>query len=310
MLMAMSVNVSAIGSKRMSKQLRDDYRFCRKIMQQASRNYTFASLFLPRSVRRHVEALYGLMRVGDDRVDVSHAGFDTPSLAIDDWEREYYRAFETGDSVYPVMRAYVDTAKRFAIPVDTMAPYFQAMRDDLTVTRFETFDDLVRYMHGSAVPVGRGMTYILDVMEPHSFEDALPMADSLAIAMQLTNFWRDIREDWERGRVYIPREDLLRFGYSENDIAEHRVNDAFAELLEFEFARTEQYYRQAREGVAMLLRGRLGVLGALRIYHAVLDEIRRRHYDVYSGRAGAGLLKRTAIIAQTWWSKSDSHKGF
>ena len=308
--MAMSGNISAIASKRMSKQLRDDYRLCRKIMRQASRNYTFASLFLPRSVRRHVEALYALMRVGDDRVDVSHAGFDTPLKAIDNWEHEYYRAFETGDSAHPVVRAYVDTAIRFAIPVDTMAPYFQAMRDDLTVKRFETFDDLVQYMHGSAVPVGRGMTYILGVTEPHSFEEALPMADSLAIAMQLTNFWRDIREDWDRGRIYIPCEDLERFGYSEKDIAEHRVNGAFAELLEFEFDRTERYYRQAREGVSMLMRGRLGVLGSLRIYHAVLDDIRRRRYDVYSGRAGAGLLKRAAIIARTWWSESDSHKGF
>lgn len=308
--MAMSGKIRAPESEPASKQLRRDYRYCRRIMRQASRNYTFASLFLPRSVRRHVEALYALMRVGDDRVDVSHSGFETPLAAIDDWEREYYRAFETGDSSHPVMRAYIDTAKRFAIPVDTMAPYFSAMRDDLTVSRFETFDGLLRYMHGSAVPVGRGMTYILGVTEPIAFADALPMADSLAIAMQLTNFWRDIREDWERGRVYLPQEDMEQFGYSEKDIAEHRVNTEFVELLEYEFERTERYYREATAGIPMLARGRLGVLGSLRIYHAVLDDIRRRHYDVYSKRAGAGFFRRTAIITRAWLSHPESTNDF
>lgn len=115
-----------------------DYAACRTIMLNASRNYSIASRFLPADRRRHVEALYALLRVGDDRVDVSHEGFDTALAAINDWERAYWHAFETGTSPHPVMRAYLDTAARFEIPPGVLAPYFRAMRDDLTVTRFPT----------------------------------------------------------------------------------------------------------------------------------------------------------------------------
>ena len=190
----------------------EDYAAGRRLMRAASKNYSFASNFLPPDRLRHVEALYALMRTGDDRVDVSHEGFASPLAAIDDWERTYWHAFETGTSPDPVMRAYLDTALKFGIPAETMSAYFRAMREDLTITRFPTFGDLLHYMDGSAVPVGRAMTYILGVREPYGLEDALPGADALSVAMQLSNFWRDIGEDWTRiGRVYIPQEDLARF---------------------------------------------------------------------------------------------------
>ena len=123
-----------------------DYAYCAEVMRKASKNYSFASAFLPAENRPHVEALYALLRVGDDRVDVSHEGFDSPLEAIDDWERTYWKAFETGASDHPVMRAYLDTAIKFRIPVDTMVAYFRAMKEDLIYTRFPTFADLLHYM--------------------------------------------------------------------------------------------------------------------------------------------------------------------
>ena len=110
------------------------------------------------------------------------------------------------------MRAYLNTALECGIPPQMMRPYFRSMKDDLTVTRFPTFDDLVRYMDGSAMPVGRAMTYIVGVRPPHTTEDTLPYADSLSIAMQLSNFWRDIGQDWSSGRVYLPARIWHRFG--------------------------------------------------------------------------------------------------
>ncbi|MDX1600840.1 MAG: phytoene/squalene synthase family protein, partial [Anaerolineales bacterium] len=213
---------SARGAQTAVEELvssRQDYAYCRAVMVQASKNYTYASRFLPSRARPHVEALYALLRVGDDRVDVSHAGFSSPQAAIDDWERRYHRAFEQGDSEHPVLRAYVHTAYKFEIPERVMQPYFRAMRDDLSVTRFSTFSDLLGYVEGSAVPVGRAMTYILEVREPYNFDQALRSADQLSIAMQLSNFWRDIGEDWQRGRVYIPQQDLAEFGVKEGDLA-------------------------------------------------------------------------------------------
>lgn len=280
---------------------RADYAACRQIMRAASRNYSFASSVFPADVLHHVEALYALMRVGDDRVDVSHEGFASPLAAVEDWERTYQRAFETGDSPNPVMRAYLHTAIERGIPRDTMSAYFRAMREDLTITRFETFTDLLLYTDGSAVPVGRAMTHILGVRAPHVLEDALPGADSLSVAMQLSNFWRDVGQDWAIGRVYIPQEDLARFRYTEEDLAAGRIDGRFIDLIEFEMARTEAYYEQARPGVAMLAEGRWAVMSGLEIYRAILGGIRRNGYDVFSRRAGSSATRKAGLLAKAWW---------
>jgi len=280
----------------------DDYALCRRIMQRASKNYSFASRFLPRDKRPHVEALYALMRVGDDRVDVSHSGFASPLDAIEDWERTYWSAFEKGTSSDPVMRAYLDTALKFGIPPETMSTYFWAMKTDLVVRRFPTFVDLWHYMEGSAIPVGRAMTYILGTRPPYQVHHALPAADSLAVAMQLSNFWRDVWQDWnEMGRIYIPLEDMERFGYTPDDLAQRRINRAWRDLLEFEISRTEAYYRLARPGVAMLASGRWGVMTGLEVYRAILPAIRRNGYDVFGRRAGTSHMHKVLLMMKAGW---------
>jgi 15-cis-phytoene synthase len=273
----------------------EDYAECRRVMLGASKNYSFASRFLPRSVQRHVEALYAFLRVGDDRVDVTHPGFASPLAAIEDWERDYRQAFATGHSDHPVMRAYLNTALACGIPAETMTPYFRAMKEDLTVTRFPTFADLLHYVDGSAIVVGRAMTYILGVRSPYTMAETLPHADSLSIAMQLSNFWRDIGEDWGIGRVYIPEEDLARFSVTEADLAAARISPDFIRLLEFEFERTEGYYRHARAGVFRLQAGRWGVMSGLEVYQAILPSIRRNGYDVFTRRAGASRLMKLGL---------------
>ena len=261
----------------------------------ASKNYSFASRFLPRHVLPHVEALYALMRVGDDRVDVTYEGFASPRDAIADWEQSYWAAFETGHSDHPVLRAYRDTALICGIPAEVMTPYFRAMKEDLTVTRYPTFADLLHYMEGSALPVGRAMTYILGVRQPYTVAETLPYADSLAIAMQLSNFWRDIGEDWRIGRVYLPGEDLARFQVTEADIAAGRITPDFIGLLEFEIERTEAYYRNARIGVRRLATGRVGVMAGLEVYRAILPGIRRNGYDVFTRRAGTTRRQKIGL---------------
>jgi len=278
-----------------------DYAICWQIMRRASKNYTFASRYLPADKLPHVSALYAFMRVGDDRVDVSHSGFRSALEAIDDWERTYWQAFELGYSPHPVMRAYLDTSARFNIPPETMSSYFRAMRADLTITRYPTFADLLDYMDGSAIPVGRAMTYILGVRSPYSIADALPGADSLAIAMQLSNFWRDIGSDWRIGRVYLPLEDMQRFGYDETQLAQGRVTPNFIALMEFEFERTEAYYATARQSVKMLACGNWAVMSALEIYRSILAGIRRHRYDVFSRRATSGSLRKLGLAFKSYW---------
>jgi phytoene synthase len=280
----------------------DDYAVCRQIMHAASKNYSFASNFLPADKLHHVEALYALMRVGDDRVDVSHHGFESPLAAIEDWEHTYWRAFDMGDSPDPVMRAYLNTASECGIPRETMSAYFRAMRDDLSVTRFPTFNDLMYYMEGSAIPVGRAMTHILGTRAPYTLSEALPGADSLSVAMQLSNFWRDIGQDYEViGRIYLPQEDMERFNYREADLAARRINTNFIDLLEYEFARTEHYYAQAQDRVKMLASGRWGIMSGLEIYRAILSGVRRNRYDVFARRAGTGSLRKLSLVARAAW---------
>jgi phytoene synthase len=280
-----------------------DYQLCRQIMRAASRNYSFASAFFPSGILPHVEALYALMRVGDDRVDVSSAGFSSALEAIDDWEKLYWDAFDRGDSPHPVMRAYLNTAIERGIPKETMAPYFRAMREDLTITRFPTFEHLLHYMEGSAVPVGRAMLHILGVKKPYTLEEALPGADSLSIAMQLSNFWRDIGSDWNINRVYIPQEDLERFGYSEADLAAQRIDARWKNLLEFEFTRTEDYFAHARRSVARLAVGRWAVMSGLEVYRAILGSIRRNQYNVFTRRANTSRVQKLRLAAVSlWWT--------
>ena len=294
-------NIGSLGRQLVDPKIAspEDYAICRQVMLEASKNYSFASGVLPADRLMHVEALYALMRVGDDRVDVSFEGFASPLAAIENWEATYWHAFERGDSANPVMRAYLDTAVKFHIPKDTMAAYFRAMKEDLVIDRFETFEDLIHYMEGSAIPVGRAMTYILGVRSDCMLEDALPGADSLSIAMQLSNFWRDIGEDWRIGRVYLPQEDLEAFGYSENDLAASRITPAFVDLLEYEFGRTEGYYDRAKQSVKLLATGRWAVMSALEIYRAILTNIRRNRYDVFSRRAKANTLHKTGLVLKS-----------
>jgi phytoene synthase len=278
-----------------------DYAYCQKLMVQTSRNYTFASRLFPKSKQPHVSALYAMLRIGDDRVDVSHNGFDSRRAAIEDWERSYWQAFETMSSPYPVLRAFVNTAIQFNLPKEIMAPYFRAMKDDLVISRYPTFADLFGYMEGSAITVGRAMTYILGVKPGFKIDDCMPGADSLAIAMQLSNFWRDIGYDWNIGRLYLPLEDMTRFAVREQDLAEKRITRQFIALLEYEFERTEQYYAQARPLIGTLQSGQWAVASSLEIYRDILHGIRRNHYDVFQRKARSSTLRLFSLVMKARW---------
>ena len=277
-----------------------DYAECRRVMFAASRNYSFAGRFFPRKILHHVEALYAFLRIGDDRVDELHQGFQSRSAAIEDWEEIYQQAFVNRHSSHPVMRAYLNTALECGIPPETMVPYFRSMREDLTITRYETFDKLMRYMEGSAIAVGRAMTRILGVRPPCSFEAIIPRADSLSVAMQLSNFLRDVGQDWRRGRVYLPGEDLARFGVAGNDLAAGRVTENFIALMEFEIERAEGYYRHAVDGVLRLRNGRWGIMAGFEVYRSIHASIRRSNYDVFTRHAGTTGAEKLLLALRAW----------
>ena len=272
------------------------YALCRRINAHHGKTYYFSTLFFPPAVRRSVHALYGFVRYPDEIVDNPRPGQD-PAQGLAEYREATLDALKTGQSDMPVLHAFADMARRHRMPPEYPLAFLDAMAMDLTRARYETFEDLTEYTYGSASVVGLMMCCVVGVSD----EAALRHAHDLGLAMQLTNFWRDIGEDWaQRGRVYLPQEDLRRFGYSEAMLADGVVNDAFVDLMRFEIARARAFYASADAGIPYITpECRLPVRLARVLYARILDKIEQNGYDVFTRRARTtGLEKAAALVRQ------------
>jgi phytoene synthase len=276
-----------------SELLDASYARCRAINRAHGTTYYWAAQLLPGEKRRSVHAVYAFCRYADDIVD--DLG-DVPQEARADALRRFGESFfselAAGSSDDPVLAAVVDTVDRWSIPEDAFRRFLRAMTADLTVSRYETWDDLLEYMDGSAAVIGEMM---LPILEPVSVEAVRPARD-LGFAFQLTNFLRDVDEDLDRGRVYLPQEDLERFGA---DPAARRVDGAWRELMAFEIERARALYRSADRGIPML-RGRAArcIAAARVLYSGILDEIEAAGYDVFSGRVRVPTRRKVLTAAR------------
>jgi 15-cis-phytoene synthase len=266
------------------------YRACGVIARRHGATFFLATRLLPVSRRRHVHALYALARTADDLVDEPRPGTD-PAAELDRLELRFRDALDHG-SDDPVLAAAADTVVRFAIPLDCFERFFASMRQDLTVTEYETWDDLLAYMDGSSAAIGE---MLLPLLDPTDRQAALRPARSLGLAFQLTNFLRDVGEDLDRGRRYLPTSDAGRFGV---DLAARRVDAALADLIRFEIGRCRELYHEADRGLALLpRRSRISIGAARAMYAAILDEIESDGYDVFSRRATVSQPKRVRLLA-------------
>ena len=258
-------------------ELREAYYWCRDYAKAHQENFTVVSWVLPKHLRPHFWSLYSFCRYTDDLGDEAEG--DRTAL-LDDWERDLVRCFE-GIREQPLFTALGHTIDRFRIPAEPFVRLIEANRMDQYITRFPTFDDLLRYCEHSATPVGRMVLYVLGYRD----EERQAFSDSTCIGLQLANFWQDISVDWEKGRVYVPQEDLRRFGVDEAGIAARNATPAFRRLLQFEVERAQGYFNRGR-GLEPLVRRdaradvRLFRLGG----EAILDAIRAGRYDVLSRR--------------------------
>ena len=272
------------------------YRYCREVARRRGTTFFLATRLLPASHRRHVHALYALARTADDVVDEPRPGSD-PAVELGRLERRLRDAVDgrpPSDGDDPVLAAVADTVRRFEIQRHCFDRFFESMRSDLTVTAYETWDDLLAYMEGSAAAIGEMMLPLLD---PVDGDAALEPARSLGLAFQLTNFLRDVGEDLDRGRQYLPQADLRRFGV---DLADRRADGAVADLIRFEIARCRELYAAADRGLALLpRRSRLSIGAARTMYAAILDEIEADGYDVFAHRATVPPPRRLRLVAAT-----------
>jgi phytoene synthase len=272
------------------------YELCRRLNAAHGRTYYFATRFLPRDRRRHVHALYGFARYADDLVDHLDLSWSAERrrAELEAWTSEFLRSLDRGTTTDPVLLAVLQTVRELGIDHDDLRAFLRSMAMDLTVTRYRTYHDLCEYVHGSAAVIGSMMLPVLRPRHP----DARDRAMDLGIAFQLTNFLRDIGEDWDRGRVYLPMEDLERFDVGEQDVAARRVTRGFRALLRFEIARTRRLYRRAEDGWAMLAPASQPCIRiAHRLYGGILDAIEGADYDVYRVRARVPLPRKVAVAA-------------
>ncbi len=280
-----------------------DYEACRRLNAQHGKTYYFSTLFFPPLLRRQVHALYGFVRYPDELVDNPALGID-PVRALADYRADTLHALQTGQSDLPVLRAFADMARQVGMTADYPLAFLDAMAMDLTRTRYQTFDDLLCYTYGSASVVGLMMCCLFGV----EGEDTLHHAYDLGLAMQLTNFWRDIGEDYHlRGRIYLPREDMDQFGYTEAMLAEGIVNHQFRALLAFEIARARDCYASADKGIPQLpLPAQRPVRLARVLYSRILDKIEDADYDVFRRRVRTSALEKVAEAARQQFSPARS----
>lgn len=281
----------------MTVQTRDrldaGYAECARLTRAYGTTYYWGTALLPRARRRHVYAVYALCRLADDIVDAAGATTERPeatTAALAGFRSRFEDAL-AGAPADPTLAAIAATVAETGIEHECFDRFFDAMALDLSVHSYRTWTDLCGYMEGSAAVIGEMMLPVLGPLTP----DALAPARALGFAFQLTNFLRDVGEDLDRGRVYLPAEDLERFGA---DPWARAVTPAWRELMAFEIERNRELYAQARPGVAMLppSSGRC-VATALRLYSDILNRIEARDYDVFSGRARVPAWRKAATAA-------------
>jgi phytoene synthase len=274
------------------------YERCRQLHARHGRTYYLATLLLPRWKRRHVHALYGFTRYADEIVDDLDSTLDGPgqAAALRAWGERFFAGLRGAPCNDAVLPAVLHTVRAFDLDVGDFEKFLDSMAMDLTVDGYATYADLLGYMEGSAAVIGTMMTPILEPADPVA---AREHARQLGLAFQLTNFIRDLAEDSARGRVYLPAEDLDRFGVRRADLAAPATSRAVRELVAFEVERSRGHYRAAEPGIDLLApSSRPCIRVAFDLYGGILDEVERAGYRVLDRRVAVPRRRRLGVAGR------------
>lgn len=278
------------------------YERCRELHRRYGRTYYLATRLLPSWKRRHVHALYGFTRHADEIVDRTD---DLPAAQraarLREWSDRFLAGLHGAPVHDPLLPAVLHTIAVFDLDRADFASFLRSMAMDLTVTSYLKYDDLLDYMEGSAAVIGTMMLPILGATDPAAAREP---ARQLGIAFQLTNFIRDVAEDLDRGRIYLPEEDLERFGVTPAGLraaaARGTATPAIRELIRYEVTRAQEHYRAAAPGVTLLTpASQACIRTAYRLYGGILDEVAAADYDVFVRRATVPNRRRAAVTAHS-----------
>jgi len=272
--------------------------YCRRLARSHYENFSVASWFLPRQLRQHFFNVYAYCRIADDLGD--EVGDTAASLQLlDQWGTELNACYD-GRPRHPVFVALTETVREFEIPKHEFADLLTAFRQDQSVTRYETFSDLLGYCRYSANPVGHLVLYLCGYRD----SERQLLSDFTCTALQLANFWQDVSADLAKGRVYLPLEDLRRFGLSEEAIRAGENTSAFCAMMEFEVERAREWFAQGLPLIAEVDR-RLAIDIELfsRGGQEILNAIEGQQYAVLGRRPAISKTRKLALVARAGLGK-------
>lgn len=282
------------------------YRHCEQVTAQHSKTFYLASNLLPPDKRRAMRALYAFCRVSDDLVD--RPADDAVAQKLEAWRARSLAEHPTIDGLSDdglVALAWADARARYHVPVEYAHQLLDGVARDISTTRYDTFEQLAEYAYGVATTVGLMAMHITSFDGPA----AIPYAIKLGVALQLTNILRDVGEDWRKGRLYLPLDELADFGLREADLAARQVDDRWRNLMRFQIDRARRLYAEALPGISLLYPdGRLAIAAAAELYRAILIDIERHDYDVFRRRAYVSRWGKLRRLPGIWWRARHGYK--
>jgi phytoene synthase len=280
-------------------QLRASYEECKRLNSLHGKTYYLATLLLPAAKRPFVHALYGFARYADEIVDDLSSTLTPLEKAdvLNKWSSEVLAGLKSGSTSDAVGKALIDTVQRFNIPHQHFVDFLHSMEMDLTVTHYQTFDDLYEYVYGSAAVIGLEMVPILggDIV------NSLTAAKDLGVAFQLANFIRDVGEDLERGRIYLPLDELAQFGVSPEMLNLRKLTPEIINALKFQIARVRDLQKAAEPGIALLDKtSQPCIRAASELYCGIVDEVEKIGYDIFNKRAKTSTARRIKVAGRAY----------
>ncbi len=276
-------------------ELDASYEECKRLNSLHGKTYYLATLLLPKAKRKYVHALYGFARYADEIVDdlESTLTVDQKAQALGTWGNKILEELKNGSSNDAVGRALIDTVNTFAIPHEHFEAFLHSMTMDLTVQEYQSYEDLLEYVYGSAAVIGLEMLPVLGVLEDGAYE----CAKKLGIAFQLANFIRDVGEDLDRGRIYLPIQELAENGVTREMLEERVLTPQIINALKFQIARVRQLQKEATPGIQMLApSSRPCIEAASELYCGIVDEVEKIGYDIFNKRAKTSTARRLRVF--------------
>jgi phytoene synthase len=279
--------------------LRASYEECKRLNSLHGKTYYLATLLLPAKKRPFVHALYGFARYADEIVDdlSSTLSPDEKAKVLREWSAEVLAGLKSGTTSDAVGKALIDTVQRFDIPYQHFVDFLHSMEMDLTVTEYKTFDDLYEYVYGSAAVIGLEMVPILggDII------NSLTAAKDLGVAFQLANFIRDVAEDLDRGRIYLPLSELAEHGVTPEMLRARILTPQIISALKFQIARVRALQKAAEPGIALLDKtSQPCIRAASELYCGIVDEVEKIGYDIFNKRAKTSTARRARVAGRAY----------